>query len=123
MSGGRPAHDPASESPEEHFRFGVLAGRVLRDHPFDALGHAVVDVEVVPALDGSPADMWAWLIFRTPDEAHAASAPATAERLEACARALLAAAGFPAEALKSFRLAFTSQPEIDAAGGRFAFFR
>jgi hypothetical protein len=118
MSGGRPAHDPPSESPEEQFRFGVLAGRVLRDHAFDALGHAVVDVEIVPALDGSPADMRAWLIFRTPDEAHAASAPSAAERLEAHARALLGGAGFPEDALPSFRLAFTSLPEIDAAGGR-----
>jgi hypothetical protein len=106
----------------EHFRFGLLADDVLkRGSAFDDVGFTVADVEVMPHFDGRPEDMFAWLIFATREEAEAAKR-ATA-RLEARARALLAEGGFPAEALASFGLGYTSQPEIEAGGGRFYFFR
>lgn len=106
------------------FRYGLLAAETLRDPgAFSDLGHAVADVEVIPHFDGRPDDMVAWLIFRTRDEAQTAKAPSATKLLDARAHDLLAARGFPSDALASFRLGFTSQPEIDEGGGRFCFFR
>jgi hypothetical protein len=106
-----------------HWRFGLLAGRTLRDHAFDDLGYPIVDVEVIPPFDGSPEDMWVWLIFATPEMAASASEPDTSSILEERARELLAAREYPADALPSLRLRYTSSPEIEAGGGRFYFFR
>jgi len=55
--------------------------------------------------------------------AEASAAKARSDEIQTFARGLLGAAGFPISALGSFATYVTSKPEIDAAGGRFAFFR
>jgi hypothetical protein len=65
--------------------------------------------------------MAAWLIFDSPSEASAAQA--RTDEVRGFAAGLLALAGYPDEALGSFRIFYTSLPEIDAGGGRFGFFR
>ena len=111
----------ASVAGINHFRFGRLVAEALTAEAFKDSGHRVVDREVIPPFDGSPEDMWVCLISSTAEEAQAAreEAPALEER----ARAVLATRGYPAEALPSFRLYFTSVPEIEAGGGRFYYFR
>jgi hypothetical protein len=101
----------------------MLAVETLRDGVFDDLGYPVADVEVVPNLDGSPENMWAWLIFEDPEVAQTAGQPDSSVRLEERARVALASRGFPVDALPSFHLRYTSLPEIEAGGGRFSFFR
>ncbi|MFI6240033.1 hypothetical protein ACIBEF_09175 [Micromonospora sp. NPDC050795] len=104
-----------------HFRFGRLVAEALTAEAFKDSGHRIVDLEVIPSFDGSSDEMCSWLIFSTVEEAQAAreEAPALEER----ARAVLAQRGYPTEALPSFRLSFTSVPEIEAGGGRFYYFR
>jgi hypothetical protein len=104
------------------WKWGLLAARTLRTSAaFRPLGLEVVDVEVLPALNRAPDRMAAWLIFDTAAEASAAKL--RRDEVQAHSRDLLASAGFPREALRSFTVDFTSGPEIDAAGGWFAFFR
>jgi len=112
-----------AEEARIRFRFGLLADEALREHSFDDLGFQVVDVQVLPALDGSPGGMSAFLIFPTAQAAQAAREPGKSAQLLQRARDVLAASGFPADALAGFDLAYTSLPEIEAAGGRFAYFR
>jgi hypothetical protein len=106
-----------------HWRFGTLAGQALRDHAFDDLGYPIVDVEVIPPFDASPADMWIWLIFETPEMAASAGESYTSAMLAERAKEVLVNRGYPANALSSLRLRYTSVPEIEAGGGRFSFFR
>jgi hypothetical protein len=73
------------EAAKRRFRYGLLAHETLRDHAFNDLGHSVVDVEVIPDLEGRPDDMWAWLIFETPEEAEAARREPTLR--DACTQA------------------------------------
>lgn len=101
------------------FKFGTLAVHVLRQPIFTDFGFKPVDVEVIPSFDGSPKDMFAWLIFATGDEASRAGEKQMAGRLLERAREN----GFPADAVSSFSIYFTSIPEIEAGGGRFYFFR
>jgi hypothetical protein len=112
-----------ADEARERFRFGLLAAEVLRGGGFADLGVAVVDVEVIPRLDGDPRDMFAWLIFATVKEATAAAGPASKVALLGRACRLLGERGFPAEALATFDIGCTSLPEIEAGGGRFSFFR
>jgi hypothetical protein len=109
-------------SRKDHWRWGKLAVRTLSDPgTFAAVGIHPVDSEVIPHFDGRPDDMEAWLIFATVEEASAA-----AERSDQVRTAIadgLVRAGFPADAAASFRVLFTSTPEIEAGGGRFYFFR
>jgi hypothetical protein len=106
----------------ERFRFGLLAAAVLRrGDAFEDIGFTVADVEVIPHFDGRPEDMFAWLIFSNREEAEAAKLASA--QLEVRARALLAEGGFPADALPSFGLGYTSEPEIEQGGGGFSFFR
>jgi hypothetical protein len=57
--------------------------------------------------------------FSTRDEATRAAAAS----LDARAHRLLTITGFPVDAAASFRLAFTSEPDIEEGAGRFYFFR
>jgi hypothetical protein len=108
--------------PEETWRWGLLVGSTLRaPEAFRPLGLEVVDVEVIPNFSGAADRIAAWLIFESMAEASAAKA--RSDEIQTFARGLLAAAGFPIAALGSFATYVTSKPEIDAAGGRFAFFR
>ena len=113
----------AERSEAEHrFRFGLLVGETLEaPDAFVDLHFAVVDVEVIAPLDGSPDNITAWLIFATGEEA--AAAKHEAQALSERARRLLDEHGFPRDALASFGLRFASEPEIEAGGGRFGFFR
>lgn len=70
-----------------------------------------------------PKNMFAWLIVASADEASSAALLESKEELERRARDLLSKRGFPTEALATFHLGFTSLPDIEAGGGRFAFFR
>jgi hypothetical protein len=101
----------------------MLVAEVLRRPLFADLGFEPVDVEVIPPLDGSPEDVFAWLIFESPDQAARAREPSTAAMLVERARNQIVLAGFPADAATSFGMDFTSTPDIEAGGGRFAFFR
>jgi hypothetical protein len=106
----------------ERFRFGLLAAAVLtRGDAFEDIGFTVSDVEVIPHFDGGPEDMFAWLIFSKREEAEAAKLASA--QLELRARALLAEGGFPTDALPSFGLGYTSEPEIEQGGGSFSYFR
>ena len=110
---------PASR---EQWRWGLLVGVTLRmPGAFAPLGLRVVDVEVIPDFGGSPNRMSAWLIFDSRPEASAAEA--RTEEVRAFAAGLLATAGYSGAALPSFKTLYTSLPEIQAGGGRFAFFR
>ena len=108
----------------EDFRYGRLAAGALRaPGAFGDIGDGLVDVEVIPDFTGRPEGMFAWLIFQTREQAHAAKDAAAAAAYQAHARQLLAGAGFPPAALPSFALGFTSESEIEEGGGRFHFFR
>ena len=85
------------------------------------LGLRVVDVEVIPDLAGATEPVEAWLILATADEAKAARQ--RIGELRHSAVLLLTEAGYPAADLRSFGLNVTCVPEIEARGGRFAFFR
>jgi len=98
-------------------------GRCAEGSRIDDLGHPVDDVEVLPALDGSPENMTAWLIFSGRAAARSAARPGNWRSLQVRAHSLLKARGFPAHALGSFTLRYTSWPEIERGGGRFHFFR
>jgi len=87
------------------------------------LGLHVADAEVLPSLDGKPDGMAGWLIFADREEAKMAAMPDIASGVMSRLRKGLQANGFPKTAVPSFALRFTSQPEIEAAGGRFAYFR
>jgi hypothetical protein len=67
--------------------------------------------------------MLVWLIFATREMAASAGALDTSPKLEQRARAVLAAQGYPANALANLRLRYISAAEIEAGGGRFHFFR
>ena len=106
----------------EHWHWGLLIGETLRTPgAFAPLGLQVVDVEVIPDFTGSPDRMSAWLIFDSPPEASAAQA--RTDEVRTFAAGLLALAGYPDAAWRSFRIFYTSVPEIEAGGGRFRFFR
>ena len=79
------------------------------------------DVAEFPDFSGGAERIEAWLVFGSRDGAVAAEA-ALARYLELVV-AVLHDGGFPAEALPSFRVYFTSEQEIEERGGRFAFFR
>jgi hypothetical protein len=108
---------------ERRFKDASLARDVLRRPIFSDLGIRPVDVEIVSDFSGSPENMFAWLIFATSEEASAAREPKLTELIAARARDRLSTAGFPEDAVPSFRFDFTSLPEIERRGGRFAFFR
>jgi hypothetical protein len=112
-----------AEEAEERFRFALLAGQVLRGGGLADLCGQVVDVEIIPQFNGDPENMFAWLIFATTEDAAAAMQPETKPKIEERVHALLSEDGFPVEAVASFRIGYTSLPEIEAGGGRFLFFR
>jgi hypothetical protein len=87
------------------------------------LGLHVADAEILPSLDGKPEGMAGWLIFVDRQQAKKAAMPGIASIVMSRLRKDLQANGFPGAALPSFALRFTSQPEVEAAGGRFAYFR
>jgi hypothetical protein len=107
---------------DEKWRWSLLVASTLRrPAAYQPLGLEVVDVEVIPNFSGSPDRIQAWFIFGTADEASAAAL--RRDVIAGHAQRLLASAGFPPEALRSLSIDFTSNPEIEAAGGRFAYFR
>ena len=105
---------------DPRFDHGMLAASILRSAGFEPLARPA-DVYVIPDFSGSPDRMEAWLIFARRD----ISAKAEADRVAYLERAVAALrdGGFPADALPSFRLYFTSEDDIEERGGRFAFFR
>jgi hypothetical protein len=110
------------DAPENRFRYATLALNALRGpRAFNPPLVTPVDVEVKPNFSGDADRMEAWLIFE--DKNHAIEALAMEADLRRRASEVLAEAGFPAVALNSFRLRFTSTPEIEERGGRLAFFR
>jgi len=107
---------------EETFKWPLLAKKTFAaPDAFKDLGVSIVDVELIPNFNGSPEGLFCWFILGT--EREKLTAKSRASEIEAEARRLLAQVGFPAVAIPSFKFGYTCQPEIDAGGGRFAFFR
>jgi hypothetical protein len=111
------------EKADEHFRWGTLVvgcARQLSQHL--ALPVPFVDVEVIPPFDGSPDGISVWFIcarrVQTPSFRTDSLAIATTELRKA-----LLSAGLPATGAASLRTAVTSLEDIEAGGGRFAYFR
>jgi len=119
----RAAQAEARAEAGERFRYGLLAVETLRTLDLQNMDLQVVDAEVFPSLDGSPEGMSGWLIFPDRAQAKTAARPTAAAQIVSRLRQALVAKGFPQHAVPSFELKFTSLPEIDKAGGRFAFFR
>lgn len=119
----RKRQDEEAESARHRFQYGALVAEVLRQPLFADLGFEPVDVEVLPHFDGSPEDIFAWLVFQSREQASRAREPSAAAVLVERARSQIVLAGFPADAAASFKMDFTSTPEIEAGGGRFYFFR
>lgn len=110
--------------PHNHrpFHFAQIALEALRRaKAFEGLVAQPSDAEVIPNFSGRPERTEAWLIFESPREADDAAAHLDAFRMRASD--LLADAGFPKDALGTFVLRTTSIHEIEARGGRRAFFR
>ena len=106
----------------ERFRWGLLVGETLRrPRAFQPIGLDVVDVEVIPDLSGAPENMWAWLIFSS--RADASAARVRSDEVRTYAAGLLGAAGYPDDALGTFKTYYTSTDEIEAGGGRLVFFK
>jgi len=107
---------------EEAFKWPSLAQSTLSaPDAFSRIGLATSGAEIIPNFDGSPEGLFCWIIL--PGASEKSTARARSAEIEVEARRLLAEAGFPETALPSLRFDYTSRPEIDAAGGRFAFFR
>jgi hypothetical protein len=112
-----------ADQARHRFRYALLAGATIRAISQKELGMTIVDVEILPQLSGDPDGMCGWLIFASQAEARLARAPAKAATLESKIRAALVGDGFPISSVGSFEVRYTSVPEIEAGGGRFAFFR
>jgi hypothetical protein len=105
---------------ERRFIHVTTAARVLRaDGAFGPWN--VTDVELLGSLSGDPRGLFVWLIF--PRQAEAAAAIVAAEKLTEVTRRLLNDGGYPADAVSTIRVGFTSEEEIERGGGRFLFFR
>jgi hypothetical protein len=105
------------------FRYALRAGAAIMGISLEEVGLTIVDVEILPQLSGDPDGMCGWLIFVSRAEATRARAPAKARKIESKVRAALVDDGFPTSSVGSFEVRYTSVPEIEAGGGRFAFFR
>ena len=105
------------------FRNALQAGATVRSISLEELGLTIVDVEILPQFSGDPDGMCAWLIFASRAEARRARAPAKVPKIESKIRTALVDNGFPSSSVGSFEVRYTSVPEIEAGGGRFAFFR
>jgi hypothetical protein len=120
-----PEHPPrltAEERREAEYRyrhFTLAKAALTATEAFP--GWRVADAEIIGDFDGSPERISAWLIFGTRHEAERARA--SHDALRARAREVLDRAGYPADAVKTVELLFTSEPEIEEGGGRFLFFR
>jgi hypothetical protein len=100
-----------------------LASRVLKSRGafFGLPSERIEDVEIIPGTFDGPDRMNCHLIFATREEA--AMAAAVASKYEQRVHALLTEFGFPSWAVPSFRVWFTSLPEIEEGGGSFNYFR
>ncbi len=81
-----------------------------------------VDFEVMPHFDGSADDMWVWFICARSTE----TSPFRERCLEEATNELrkrLLQREFPESAASSLGTDVTSSEEIEAGGGRFAYFR
>jgi len=107
---------------EEDFKWPLLASKTLRaPGAFDDLGISIAGVKIIPNFNGSPERLFCWFILGTAREKRVAET--MAGEIEAKARRLLAQTEFPAAAIPSFSFGYACQPDIDAAGGPFNFFR
>lgn len=114
--------DDNTAAQPERYRYALLALHALRDETaFEPIGLVPDDVEVIPTFSGEPDRMEAWLIYA--DRARASQAHRVVGALRERAAEVLAQAGFPGDALRSFRLNLTSIDDIEERGGRRAFFR
>jgi hypothetical protein len=108
---------------DEHFRWGKLVvecARLLQER--QAMPVAFVDVEVIRPFNGSPEGIFVWFICAKRAEV----SPFRTDSLSigtANLREALLSAGFPALGAFSLRTDVTSLEDIEAGGGRFAYFR
>ncbi|GIH22738.1 hypothetical protein Aph01nite_10480 [Acrocarpospora phusangensis] len=108
---------------EEKFWAGLTVLRVLRDDEFEGLPCLPVDFHVLPHFDGRVEDIAVWLIFATTAESDQVREPAETARYLAHVQVLLRRVHFPEEGVATLGLYPTSLPEIEAAGGKFHYFR
>jgi hypothetical protein len=88
----------------------------------DTCSVAFADYEVIPDFTGSPEGMFVWFICDT----RALKLQFRDGALISCSdklRSMAIAAGFPETAAASLMTDVTSKEDIEAGGGRFAFFR
>jgi hypothetical protein len=108
---------------EERWRWGKSLIACFDDlsGEFTAIVPAILDREVIGGFSGNPNGLALWLIC-----AKSADVPRMSLQHEALRRLVTGAMerrGFSAEARDSLRLFFTSHEDIEAAGGRFYYFR
>jgi hypothetical protein len=101
----------------QKFKWALLVVDCMKQ--LRAEGFLFVDQEVVPNFDGTPNEMSAWFIC----EHYAAREKFDAEAATVALKDKLRSAGFPQGGVETLRTRVTSQTEIQAAGGRFYFFR
>lgn len=108
---------------DELRRWGTLVVDCLKSFQEQQdLSIRFVDFEVMPHFDGSAEDMWVWFICARSAE----TSPFREDCLEQATdelRKRLLQREFPESAAPSLGTDVTSSEEIEAGGGRFAYFR
>jgi hypothetical protein len=105
------------DSNQQKFRWGMLVIDCMKQ--LRAEGLPFVDQEVIPSFDGDPTRIVAWFICET----YPAKERFDLQASTAALRDKMRDAGFSQDAIETLRTSVTSQTEIQAGGGRFAFFR
>lgn len=111
------------EQDDDHWFWGKQMIACLDDLKVELDRHQppVVDREIMPALDGTPDDMFVWFIC---EKAMDVETLKTAESpLKSLLKDRMKERGFPGSSISSLRVGSTSLEDIENGGGRFYFFR
>jgi hypothetical protein len=107
---------------KEDFHWGKLVVSCLRSQRETQVeAPAFVDFEVLPHFDGRPDDMFVWFFCALRTEV--APFRARLVRVTQDLREVLLKRDFPAQAAATLKIDVTSMEDIEAGGGRFAYFR
>ena len=105
------------DSDQRRFRWGSLVIYCMKQ--LRAEGLDFVDQEVIPSFDRDPNGTFAWFICENDKTKEGFDLRASTIAL----KRKMQDAGFPKDAIETLRTGVTSRTEIQARGGRFAFFR